>query len=133
KEHKSYLLQASQRYHKALAGSEAEGYLATRGLTAPAIAEAVTQFRLGYVEEPLPGHEMYKGMLAIPYLRWAPDERWQVVSLRFRRLDAAEGKPKYLTVPGDTGRLYNTLALLQPAQRVGIAEGEIDALTASVA
>ncbi|APQ41841.1 DNA primase [Mycobacterium phage Petruchio] len=111
----------------------AEEYLATRGLTAPAIAEAVTQFRLGYVEEPLPGHEMYKGMLAIPYLRWAPDERWQVVSLRFRRLDAAEGKPKYLTVPGDTGRLYNTLALLQPDQRIGIAEGEIDALTASVA
>ncbi|AGK87342.1 DNA primase [Mycobacterium phage PattyP] len=131
--HRNFLLEASKQYHQALPGSEGEEYLATRGLTNPAISDAVSKFRLGYVAEPLPGHEMYKGMLAIPYLRWAPDIGWQVVSLRFRRIEAAEGKAKYLTVPGDKPRMFNTIALLQPSQKVALCEGEADTITATAA
>lgn len=86
-------------------------------------------FRLGYVHEPLPGHEMYIGMLAIPYLRWSQSSGWQVISIRFRRI-TGDG-PKYQTQAGDRPRLYNTLALLEHSPRVGITEGEFDAITAS--
>lgn len=85
---------------------------------------------LGYVAEPLPGHEMYRGMLAIPYLRWSQEHGWTVVSIRFRRLD--DGKPKYLSVAGDQTWLYNTLALIKHSPEVAIAEGEIDTITAQV-
>ncbi|WP_066904076.1 toprim domain-containing protein [Mycolicibacterium houstonense] len=81
--------------------------------------------------DPVPGHEQYRGRLAIPYLRWAPDIGWQVVSIRFRRLD--DQKPKYMTVAGDRPRLYNTLALLKRSPVIGLAEGEIDAITADIA
>ena len=88
----------------------------------------MAKFRLGYVAEPLPGHEMYHGMLAIPYLRWSREHGWAVVSIRYRRLD--DGKPKYQTQAGDRPRLYNTLALIKQSPYVAITEGEIDAMTA---
>lgn len=132
KSQRSFLLQAAQRYHAALPGSPAAEHLESRGLADPAIAEAVTKFRLGYVDEPLPGHEQYQGMLAIPYLRWSPGAAGHsVASIRFRRLDG--GSPKYMTTTGDRPRLYNTLALLKHSPIVAITEGEIDAITADVA
>ena len=72
-------------------------------------------------------------MLAIPYVRWSPGSGWSVASIRFRRLTVAEGQSKYLSVTGDTGRLYNTLALLKRSPTIAITEGEIDAITADVA
>lgn len=83
---------------------------------------------LGYVGEPLPGHERYQGMLAIPYLRWSRDQGRSVVSIRFRRVD--DGKPKYQSVAGDQPWLFNTLALVHHSPDVAITEGEIDAITA---
>lgn len=68
KEQKSFLWDASVKYHEAVDDSPAAAYLERRGLAQAA------KFKLGYVAEPLPGHEMYRGMLAIPYLgvrRWA--------------------------------------------------------------
>lgn len=127
---RTFLAAATKRYHASLPGSPAAEYLGTRGLAAPSISEEVALFRLGYVDDPLPGHEMYRGFLAIPYLRWAPDIGWQAVSIRFRRLD--DGTPKYLTMAGDRPRLYNTLALLRRSAVVAITEGEIDAITADV-
>jgi len=125
---KSFLRDATQRYRQSLPDSPAAEYLATRGLTAPSIKDEVSQFRLGYVADPLPGHEMYRGMLAIPYLRWSQEHGWSVVSIRFRRI-SGEGS-KYLTVAGDRPRLYNTLALLKKSSVIAITEGEIDAITA---
>lgn len=90
----------------------------------------MNRFRLGYVGDPLPGHEMYQGMLSIPYLRWSADKEWAVVSIRFRRLD--ENKPKYLTLAGDRPRLFNTMALLKDTPNVAITEGELDAITATI-
>ena len=101
----------------------------SRGLAFPSILrESDARFRLGYVADPLRGHDAYKGMLAIPYLRWSQEFGWSVVSIRFRRLD--DQKPKYLTVAGDRPRLYNTTALLKQSPRIAITEGEIDAITA---
>lgn len=128
-EQKSYLREATERYHLSLPGSPGEEYLATRNLAFPSvIREPTARFRLGYVADPLRGHEYYRGCLAIPYLRWSQEFGWSVVSLRFRKLDGST--PKYMTQAGDRPRLYNTTALLRQSPRIAITEGEIDAITA---
>lgn len=115
-------------------GSPAEEYLVTRGLGWESIKQEVGAFMLGYVEDPLPGHEMHRGSLAIPYLRWSQEHGWAVVSIRFRCIQDHEhqGHGKYMTQAGDRPRLYNTLALLKPSATIAITEGEIDAITAHV-
>jgi DNA primase len=129
---RTFLREATTRYHQSLAGSEADEYLRSRGLFP--INEKVAKFRLGYVDDPLPGHEMYRSFLAIPYLRRSQDNDWSVVSIRFRCIEEHEhtGHGKYMTVAGDRPRLYNTLALLEPSPVVAITEGEIDAMTAQL-
>ena len=76
---RQFLLQATQEYaqhiHKAI------DYLTTRGLS----VEEAKRFHLGVVENPLPGHEGYKGKLVIPYL--TPSG---VVDLRFRSINGEE-------------------------------------------
>lgn len=123
---------ATERYLASMPGSPGEEYLGTRGLTSPSAAKAVGKFRLGFVEDPILGHEMYRGFLAIPYLRWSQENGWSVVSIRFRCIHDHEhvGHGKYMTVSGDRPRMFNTLALLQPSPVVAITEGEIDAITA---
>lgn len=120
------LQQAVSRYHKALPDSPAEDFLNQRGLEAFDIGK----YRFGFVEDPLPEHVQHKGKLAIPYLRYHPRHGWTCVSMRFRTL--ADAKPKYASVSGDRPRLYNTPALYSDSKRVGICEGEIDAITASL-
>lgn len=94
----------------------------------------MSRFRLGYVGDPLPGHEQFRGYLAIPYLRWSQEHKWAVVSIRFRCLEQHDhkGHGKYMTAAGDRPRLFNTLALLKDSPKVAITEGEIDAITAQV-
>lgn len=81
---------------------------------------------MGYVDDPIPGHEQYRGMLAIPYLR--PGD---CATIRFRCILDHEhvGHGKYNTTAGDHPWLYNTAAL--SGDIVGIAEGELDAISAS--
>lgn len=131
---KRFLREATVRYHSKLPGSPAEGYLASRGLGGPSITEEVNRFRLGYVADALPGHEMFRGFLSIPYLRCSLDNDWSVVSIRFRCLQNHDhtGHGKYMTVAGDRPRLFNTLSLLKPSASIAIAEGEIDAVTATL-
>jgi len=129
---RSFLRDATLRYSQSLPGSQGEEYLATRGLMFQSIREEVDRFMLGYVDDPLPGHEMYRGMLSIPYLRWSQQYGWAVVSIRFRRIVEGQGGGKYLTQAGDRPRLYNTLALLANSSRIAITEGEIDAITAQI-
>lgn len=118
---------AVSRYHQSLEGSPAEEYLGQRGFS----LSEVGKFRLGYVEDPLPEHTKYEGMLAIPYLRWHPRFGWGTVDIRFRVLD--DSKPKYRSMPGSRPRIYNTLALMDGGLEVGVCEGEIDAITLSLA
>jgi DNA primase len=71
-------------------------------------------------------------MLAIPY-----EAPHGAVGLKFRCLQdhdcKATHKNRYLNPPGHEHRLYNTAALFSPLPYVGIAEGEIDAITAHLA
>lgn len=122
---RAYLWDATSRYRESLPGSLGEEYLASRGIPTR------TTFGLGYVGEPLPGHELYRDCLAIPYMRWSQWRGWSVAAIRFRRLDG--GKPKYMTMPGDKARLYNTHALTRYSKDIAITEGEIDAITAELA
>ncbi|GGM45163.1 hypothetical protein GCM10012275_15290 [Longimycelium tulufanense] len=127
------LVEATTCYHASLVGSPAEEYLAKeRGLA----MEEVGRFRLGFVADPLPGHERYRGWLAIPYLRWSPTSGWTVVAMRFRCIENHDHKEhrhsKYMSLPGMTTRLFNTPAVLQTHDEIGVAEGEIDTVTASV-
>lgn len=122
---------ATTQYQLDLANEPAPGateYLRARGLG----PEAVTRFRLGVVRRPLTGHEGYAGRLAIPYLTPAG-----VVNIRFRCLQshdcAADGCPKYLSLPDAGTNLYNVLDLKKDSLFVVVAEGEIDAMSWSLA
>lgn len=131
---KQFLVEATSRYHESLPESPAAEYLAKRGLMGASVAKEVSRFRLGYVDEPLTGHEMYRGMLAIPYLRRDNDGQWSVVSIRFRCIREGcehQNHGKYMSLPADRPRLYNTLALITEDDEIGMSEGELDALTAS--
>lgn len=121
---RSYLWEATLRYKGSLPGSPGLDYLESRGLY------QLERFGLGYVDDPLPGHEMYRGCLAIPYMRWSPWRNWSVASIRFRRLDG--GSVKYLSVAGDKDRLYNTVSLTRYSRDMAICEGEIDTITAEL-
>lgn len=102
--------------------------MAERGLGDPNVSK---YFRLGFVDDPLLGHEMYRGFLAIPYLRPADGDAVSVVSIRFRCIRDHEhkGHGKYMTVAGDRPRLYNTAALMRRSPTIAITEGEIDAIS----
>lgn len=95
-------------------------YLESRGLS---LEDAKNAF-LGVVNNPLPGHEQFRGRLAIPYI--TPTG---VVDIRFRALGPQE--PKYLGLPGARTRMFNTNSILTAIDRIAICEGEIDALTLS--
>lgn len=130
---KKFLVEATSRYHESLPGSPAAEYLESRGLMGESVRKDVDRFRLGFVGDPLPGHEMYRGMLAIPYLRRSSDGSWTVVSMRFRQIgEPKPGLGKYLTVAGDRPRLFNTLALIDNDDVIAITEGEIDAISATI-
>jgi DNA primase len=115
------LEQAAQTYSKALRGSPADEYLTTkRGLS----ADSKTYFRLGFVADPLPGHEKYRGCLAIPYVT-----RAGIVSMRFRRVGDGVG-PKYLSEPGEESRLYHPEGFFRHERFICLCEGELDTITA---
>lgn len=123
---RSFLWEATTRYRNDLPGSPAAEYLESRGIGAEA-----APFGLGYVAEPLPGHEYYRNCLAIPYMRYSDWRGWSVASIRFRRLDG--GNPKYMTVAGDRPRLFNTAALNRYSRDIAICEGELDTISAELA
>lgn len=97
---------------------QAEDYLASRGLT----LQDVAIHRLGVVDEPLPGHENYKGRLVIPYLT-----KTGVVDVRFRAM--GESDVKYLGLPGAKTHLYNVLSTFNAQDSIAVCEGEIDTIT----
>lgn len=136
---------AARTYAQQYKGSRAEAYMEARGLGS--VAEA---FRIGYVHSALTGHEQYSGSLVIPYLRPAGGVHG-VATLRFRCIRDAcvkdeSGKYlaplrkethhkhfKYLTLPGDSPRLFNTPALITTSPHIVNVEGEFDAMAWAVA
>lgn len=118
------MAEATETYHKAInprEDSHAVAYLKSRGM----LWASVQYFKLGVVDDPLPGHEKYRGRLAIPYIT-----RSGVVSMRFRAIPPDDSPAKYLSLPGDPPRLFNPLDLDRREPFVCITEGEFDAITA---
>lgn len=83
------------------------------------------KYRLGFVADPLPGDERFKGMLSIPYLTGRG-----VRAIKYRRLANGDG-PKYTQHQGQKPRLYNSDAFFRADNSIGLCEGEIDAIVAS--
>lgn len=111
-------------YEKQLLESEeALTYLLKRGIT----SEAQNYFRLGYVQDPLEGHENYKGRISFPYV--TPGG---VTGIRFRAVGDPEGRSKFLSLPGDIPRLYNTQSLVSHMD-VYICEGQTDVIACWIA
>jgi DNA primase len=114
------LTQAASKYHDQL-DTEALDYLTKRGIG----PELASDFRLGVVRDPIPGHERFTGRLAIPFLGTAG----QVWGMRFRDIQMDDG-PKYLGLSGIATRLYNVRCLhLREVSRMCITEGEIDSIS----
>jgi DNA primase len=117
---RQFLLLATQRYAATI--GTAEEYLLSRQLS----VEEANIFHLGVVEDPMPGHEPYKGRLAIPYI--TPSG---VVDIRFRAL-TPEQEPKYLGLVGSKTTMFNTQALFVADKYICVTEGEFDCIMMSV-
>ena len=113
-------LEAAVQYNKDLS-EEAIEFLAGRGIS----KEVADQFLLGYIKEPITGHENHRGWLSIPYIT----ALGHCVGFKFRRLD--DGKPKYGAPLGQKGHLYNVADITQPSEFIAICEGELDTVVCS--
>ena len=116
---RQFLLQATQRYASKI--ELAKDYLSSRHLS----VEEASTFHLGVVEDPLPGHEAYKGRLAIPYI--TPSG---VVDIRFRAMNNEE--PKYMGLVGAKTTMFNTQACFVADKYICVTEGEFDCIMMSV-
>ncbi|MCH0570918.1 topoisomerase [Streptomyces sp. MUM 136J] len=121
------LEEATSAYQAALT-EDAARYLLGRGIGK---AEVAT-FRLGVVADPFPGHEKYRGMLAIPYL----GHDGQTLTIRFRCLHEhnhrdhghghGHGHGKYNTIAEDPPRLYGVDSIHAAGDEIHLTEGEFD-------
>ena len=116
---RQFLLQATQRYAGKI--ELAQEYLLSRSLS----VEEASIFHLGVVEDPLPGHEAYKGRLAIPYI--TPSG---VVDIRFRGMYNED--PKYMGLVGAKTTMFNTQACFVADKYICVTEGEFDCIMMSV-
>jgi len=117
---RQFLLQATTRYSTAI--DSASVYLSSRQLS----VDEAKVFHLGVVEDPLPGHEPYKGRLAIPYI--TPSG---VVDIRFRDLTGTHDA-KYMGLVGAETTMFNTQALFVADKYICVTEGEFDCIMMSV-
>ena len=117
---RQFLLQATQRYAEKI--EIAERYLLSRQLS----VDEAKVFHLGVVEDPLPGHEPYKGRLAIPYI--TPSG---VVDIRFRDLTGTHDA-KYMGLVGAETTMFNTQAVFAADNYICVTEGEFDCIMMTV-
>lgn len=141
-EQKKFLVEATRRYKLSLPGSLGEEYLVNRKLLTQENQRALSRFQIGYVDDPLPGHEWYRGWLVIPYLRYAPGrdheelKGWSVAGMKFRCLEnhtgscAENNHDKYRGHAGVGTHIFNTVDIQAADDEITICEGEIDAITA---
>jgi DNA primase len=117
-EQRNLLEQSTDLYNQSL--WRVEDYLVSRGLS----LEFAAGERLGYVEDPLPGQEQFRGRLSIPYIT-----RAGCVNLKFRSIEESDSGPKYLNLSGFETNLYHVESFFQAGEFICITEGEIDALS----
>ena len=125
-EQKKLLARAQETYSQNL--TLAQEYLDGRGIG----LEHASSAGLGVVVDPIPGNEYMRGRLAIPYMTPSGP-----VNMTFRCIQShdckLEGHQKYMTWEGLEANLYNVKALEEANSSIAIAEGEIDALSSSLA
>ena len=115
-EQRNLLTTSAETYNRSL--PLVMDYLASRGLS----YDLADGEMLGYVENPLPGQEQFRGRLSIPY-----KTRNGIVNLKFRSLEGEE--PKYLNLSGFETNLYHVESFFASSEFICVAEGEIDALS----
>lgn len=107
-----------------LAATDASLYLEGRGLA----DETVGMFRLGVVRDPFPGHEKFRGMVAIPYL----DRDGKPLSIRFRCIEDHDHREsyhgKYMSIAEEPSRVFNIGGIHQAGSEIHVTEGEFDAM-----
>lgn len=126
---KKSLAEAATAYEAQMDKSGLE-YLARRGLG----AEVVAAFRIGRASSPLSGHDHMAGRLVIPHIGPAGN----IYDLRFRCIEHADCKEagcksKYMGLPGVQTRTFNTRAIALAGDELHVTEGEMDAMSLSVA
>lgn len=104
--------------------NEAAAYLLARG-----VEEATSAtFRLGVVADPVPGHEKYRGWLAIPYL----DKNGQPLTIRFRCMEEHNHREhyhgKYMSITDDPSRVFSIGSIFRATDEIHVTEGEFDAV-----
>ncbi|MEV6419038.1 topoisomerase [Streptomyces sp. NPDC051662] len=120
-------------------------------MTGRGLGDVAAKFGLGYVRSAQPGHERYAGSLCLPYLRPAGGDQG-VATIRFRCIadecvkdtdgrylfhkgekEQHQGHGKYMSLPGDPPRLYNTPALIKSSAVLVVVEGEFDTMSWHIA
>lgn len=125
---RQFLAEATHQYAEALAESaEGSAFIEARGFS----EGIVKAYKLGYVADPLPGHENYVGRLAIPYYT-----ETGYVNMVFRCLHLPHEAEhcrhaKYLSLPGEYRPMFNVHALAKGLDTVYVCEGELDAIMAT--
>jgi DNA primase len=115
---KKLLGENAESYHRQLTGSLGEKYLVEeRGLS----LETIRYCRLGFVETPEPGDDMFRNRISIPFI--TPSG---VVAIQYRAIDDSE---KRFLNHGSTKRIWNTRTLVSPVRTVYMTEGLIDGAT----
>lgn len=121
------LERATLQYQKNI--GEVEEYLAGRGI-APEVARSNA---LGVVRDPIPGHEYLTGRLAIPYLTASGPVNMNFRCLKDHVCKDVPNHGKYMLWPGLESNLYNVRALDSAGSSIAICEGEIDAISSTLA
>lgn len=121
---RNFLDRATEQYAQSV--GPAIPYLESRGIP----ADVTAKWKLGYVGEPLGGHEDYSGRLAIPYLTPAG-----TVGMKFRCLEHADCRTmncvKYLGEPGEPDHLFGVWNFRKDAPMLALCEGELDTIVAT--
>lgn len=87
--------------------------------------EIAKKYGIGVVVEPEPEDARFTGCIALPYKTSAG-----VMAIKFRN-PGASGAGKYSQLSGQEGRPFNPEALFSGLDRIGICEGEVDAIAAT--
>ena len=123
---RNYRQEAVTRYASQV--DQALPYLLGRGMT----EESVRRWKIGYVADPLGGHEIYEGRISIPY--WSAGG---YLAINFRCLHhhkcKSEYHDKYMFEQGGYRRLFNVRVLEKGLDKIYVTEGELDAITATEA
>lgn len=102
----------------------AASYLTGRGITDGGVIEMA---RLGVVDSPEAGHEIFCNRLMIPYM-----DMLGVCGIKFRCMQPHNCKenncPKYLALPGQEISIYNIIDADSTRDTIHITEGELDCL-----